>query len=221
MVEPEETPFVIRSIPTYNFFKRAFDIFNSLLALIVLSPLMLLTAILVKITSPGPIIYVSQRVGMRGKVFNFYKFRSMYKDADARLEALLAKNEVAGGVTFKMKDDPRVTPFGRFIRRTSIDELPQLVNILKGDMSIVGPRPCTVREYNLYDEYDKLRLSVPQGLTGVWQTSGRSHTSFDMMIEMDLDYIERKRGFFYDIWLIIKTVGVTIGMMFGKDGGAE
>ena len=151
-------------------------------------------------------IYVSKRVGKDGKIFNFYKFRSMVDKAEDELENLLSQNEVEGGVTFKMKDDPRVTKVGKFLRKTSLDELPQLFNIFKGDMSLVGPRPCTDREYNLYTEKEKLRLRVPQGLTGEWQVSGRSDTTFSQMIEMDIDYVLNKRGFWYDIGLLFRTI---------------
>lgn len=200
----------------YAFFKRFFDIFCSLLALIVLSPLMIITGILVKLTSRGPMIYVSKRVGQNGRIFKFYKFRSMYKDAESRLEELLSQNEVEGGVTFKMKHDPRITPFGRFIRRMSIDELPQLINILKGDMSIIGPRVGLPREVEQYPKEALDRLLVPQGLSGEWQANGRSDTTFNQMVKMDIDYIENKRGFWHDIGLIFKTIGVVI-----KGNGAE
>lgn len=190
----------------YAFFKRAFDIFASLIAIIVLAIPMLIVGIVVKCSSKGPMIYVSERVGKNGKKFKFYKFRSMIDKADEYLNELLEKNEVPGGVTFKMEEDPRVTKFGKFLRKTSIDELPQLFNILKGEMSFVGPRPCTVREYELYTEKEKLRLLVPQGLTGEWQVSGRSDTTFDYMIGKDLHYIENKRGFWYDIGLIFRTI---------------
>lgn len=213
----EFEPVKIKGGKAYAFFKRTFDIFCSLLAIIVLSPILLIVGLLVKLTSRGPMIYVSKRIGKNGKVFNFYKFRSMYKDAEQRLQELLDKNEVKGGVIFKMKNDPRITKFGKFIRKTSLDELPQLFNILKGDMSIVGPRPSTDREYKLMNDYHKQRFLVPQGLTGEWQVGGRSTTTFDEMIEMDLNYIEKKRGFWYDIKLIFKTVGV----IFKKDNGAE
>ncbi len=203
---------------TYAFFKRFFDIFFSLLAVFILSPLLLIIGLLVVLTSKGPMIYVSNRVGQNGKVFKFYKFRSMKKDAEEELQTLLNKNEIPGGVTFKIKDDPRITKFGKILRRTSLDELPQLFNILKGDMSIVGPRPCTVREYELYNDYDKQRLLVPQGLSGEWQVHGRSTTTFDEMIEMDLDYIQNKRSLWYDAKLIFKTVILLFGF---KKSGAE
>lgn len=200
----------------YAFCKRTFDIFCSLFALILLFPLMLIVGLLVVCTSKGPMIYVSKRVGKNGRVFNFYKFRSMYKDAEKRLAELKDQNEVEGGITFKMKNDPRVTKFGKFIRKTSLDELPQLVNILKGDMSIIGPRCPLPTEVEMYPEYALDRLLVPQGLSGEWQCNGRSTTTFEEMIKMDLDYVEHKRGFWYDIGLIFKTIIVVIS---GK--GAE
>ena len=200
----------------YAFNKRAFDIVSSFLALLFLFPIMLIVGLLVILTSKGPMIYVSKRVGKDGRVFNFYKFRSMYKDADKRLEELKDQNEVEGGITFKMKNDPRITKFGKFIRKTSLDELPQLVNILKGDMSIIGPRCPLPSEVEMYPEEALDRLLVPQGLSGEWQCNGRSNTTFEEMIKMDLDYIEHKRGFWYDIGLIFKTIIVVIS---GK--GAE
>ena len=200
----------------YCFFKRFFDIVCSLLAIIVLSPFLLIIGLLVVLTSKGPMIYVSKRVGKNGRIFNFYKFRSMYKDAEQRLNELLDQNEIEGGVTFKMKNDPRITPFGKFIRKTSIDELPQLFNILKGDMSIIGPRAALPREVALYPEEALDRLLVPQGLSGEWQANGRSDTTFDNMIKMDLDYIQNKRGFWHDVGLIFKTIWVVI-----RGNGAE
>lgn len=205
--------FVIKKKRVYYFFKRVFDFFGALVALILLSWLLLIIAILVKCTSEGPIIYASDRVGKNGKVFKFYKFRTMVVDAESQLEDLLKHNET-GGVTFKMKNDPRITKFGKFLRKTSLDELPQLWNIVKGNMSFVGPRPCTTREYNLYSEKDKLRLLVPQGLTGYWQIHGRSNTTFDDMVNMDIFYIIKRRGFFYDFWLMVRTVL----HVFQKDG---
>ena len=196
----------IKENKIYNFLKRTMDICAAFLAIIILAIPMLIIGIIIKLTSKGPMIYVSKRVGKDGKIFNFYKFRSMVDKAEDELENLLSQNEVEGGVTFKMKDDPRVTKVGKFLRKTSLDELPQLFNIFKGDMSLVGPRPCTDREYNLYTEKEKLRLRVPQGLTGEWQVSGRSDTTFSQMIEMDIDYVLNKRGFWYDIGLLFRTI---------------
>lgn len=198
----------IKENKIYNFLKRTMDICAAFLAIIILAIPMLIIGIIIKLTSKGPMIYVSKRVGKDGKIFNFYKFRSMVDKAEDELENLLSQNEVEGGVTFKMKDDPRVTKVGKFLRKTSLDELPQLFNIFKGDMSLVGPRPCTDREYNLYTEKEKLRLRVPQGLTGEWQVSGRSDTTFSQMIEMDIDYVLNKRGFWYDIGLLFRTIPV-------------
>lgn len=212
----EREEIIIKGGKLYAFFKRAFDIFCSLSAIIILAIPMLIVGIIVKCTSKGPMIYVSKRVGKNGKIFNFYKFRSMVDHAEDKLPELLKENEVDGGVTFKMKNDPRITKFGKFIRKTSIDELPQIFNILKGDMSFVGPRPGTVREYELYNDYEKQRLLVPQGLTGYWQVHGRSNTTFETMIDMDIKYITQKRSFFYDIGLIFMTVGVVL-----KKDGAE
>lgn len=198
----------------YSFFKRVVDILASFILIILLSWLYLILAILVKCTSKGPVIYTSQRVGKNGKLFKFYKFRSMRVGAEKELDSLLGQNET-GGITFKMKDDPRITKFGKFLRKTSLDELPQLFNILNGSMSFVGPRPALPREVEQYNEYQKQRLLVKQGLTCIWQCSGRSNTTFDEQIEMDLEYIE-KRGFFFDIWIMIKTF---FAVIFGK--GAE
>lgn len=205
---------ILKNKPIYSFLKRLGDIIGSFILIILLSWLFLILAILVKCTSKGPIIYSSLRVGKDGKLFTFYKFRSMRVNADKELDELLAKNET-GGITFKMKDDPRITKFGKFLRKTSLDELPQLFNILNGSMSFVGPRPALPREVEQYNDYQKQRLLVKQGLTCIWQCSGRSNTTFDEQIEMDLNYIE-KRGFFFDIWLMLKTF---FAVIFGK--GAE
>ena len=202
----EKIEIKVKGGKAYAFFKRAFDIFSSAIALIVLFPFLLIIGILVKVTSKGPVFYVSDRVGKNGKVFKFYKFRTMVKDAEQQLDQLLEQNEVEGGVTFKMENDPRLTKFGKFLRKSSIDELPQLLTILKGDMSVVGPRPCTPRELELYGDKEKNRLLVPQGLTGEWQVNGRSNTTFDEMVDLDLEYIEKKRGFWYDIGIIIRTL---------------
>ena len=212
--EKEYQIFHVRGNKFYHFMKRLEDICASFLAIVILSIPMLIIGLIVKLTSKGPMIYTSKRVGKDGKVFNFYKFRSMKHNAEEELDKLLDQNEIEGGVIFKMKEDPRITKFGKFLRKTSLDELPQLFNIFKGDMSLVGPRPCTVREYELYSERDKLRLKVPQGLTGEWQVRGRCNTSFEEMVDMDLDYIQNKRGFWYDIGLLFRTIPV----FFGKRG---
>ena len=209
-----EEKIVLKKKPIYSFLKRFGDILGSLLIIILFSWLYLILAILVKCTSKGPIIYKSQRVGKDGKLFTFYKFRSMRVGADQELDSLLDQNET-GGITFKIKNDPRITKFGKFLRKTSLDELPQIFNVLNGSMSFVGPRPALPREVEQYNDYQRQRLLVKQGLTCIWQCSGRSDTTFDEQIEMDLEYIN-KRGFWFDIWLMIKTFFAVIS---GK--GAE
>jgi exopolysaccharide biosynthesis polyprenyl glycosylphosphotransferase len=168
---------------------RATDIVGALLTLLIGSPIWLCFALLIKLTSPGEVVFSQPRVGADGRLFKCYKFRSMYKNAEQMQAALLAQNE-AQGPLFKMKDDPRVTPIGKFLRRTSLDEIPQLFNVIKGDMSLVGPRPPLPREVAQYEEWQKGRLAVKPGLTGLWQVRGRSDLSFDEGVLMDLYYIE-------------------------------
>jgi exopolysaccharide biosynthesis polyprenyl glycosylphosphotransferase len=168
---------------------RLVDIVLSILGMVVGSPLWLFIAIAVRVTSPGPIVYRQTRVGLNGQHFITYKFRSMYQDAEQRLAQLRSKNEVSGPL-FKMKDDPRRTPIGTFLRETSLDEIPQLFNVLKGEMSLVGPRPPLPSEVALYEEWQKGRLAIKPGLTGLWQVRGRSDLSFDEGVLMDLYYIE-------------------------------
>ncbi|MEA5031300.1 MAG: exopolysaccharide biosynthesis polyprenyl glycosylphosphotransferase [Sphaerochaeta sp.] len=186
-------------------FKRAMDMLLSFVALLLLSPLFLFVALAIKLHDRGPVFYVQQRVGLQGKEFPFPKFRSMVMHADALKDSLLNQADRAGDVTFKMKQDPRVTPIGRFIRRFSIDELPQLWCVLKGDMSIVGPRPPVPREVALYTQEDRRRLEVKPGLTGIWQVSGRSEIGFKQQVELDVLYIE-SHGFWLDLKLILKTI---------------
>lgn len=193
-------------------FRRVQDVTISLFGLAVLWPLMLLTALLVVLDSPGAgPIYVQDRVGRDGKVFRFYKFRSMIPHADQKLEGLLEYNEMTGPV-FKIKDDPRITRVGKFIRKTSIDELPQIFNVLNGDMSIVGPRPPLPREVEQYDDYARQRLYVTPGLTCYWQIQPhRNNLSFDEWLELDLKYITESSVL--DDWKIIfKTFGAVLGM---------
>lgn len=194
----------------YLFMKRITDIAGSLVGLILLFPLFLLIAILIKLEDPkGPIFFRQLRVGENEKTFYMYKFRSMVYNAEELLEQLLAQNEVSGAM-FKMKNDPRVTKIGRFIRKTSLDELPQLWNVLKGEMSMVGPRPPLPREVAEYSLYDKQRLHVTPGCTGLWQVNGRNSVGFEEMVEMDLEYI-KKRNFWYDIKIMWRTVRVMLG----------
>lgn len=195
----------------YWFFRRAQDIILSAGALLVLWPLLLIVAAAIMIDSPGNPIFVQERVGRGGKVFRFYKFRSMVPNAESMLDDLLKYNEMEGPA-FKMKDDPRITRVGRFIRKSSIDELPQLWNILKGDMSIVGPRPPLPREVAQYDEYQLQRLYVTPGLTCYWQIQPhRNDLSFDDWMELDLKYI-RERSFLVDWKIIFATFAAVLGM---------
>lgn len=199
--------------PVYDFLKRIFDFLFSLIAIILFSPIFLIISIMIKIDDPkGTVIYVSDRVGKDGKIFKFYKFRSMCTDADTKYSDLLCTNET-GGPTFKMKDDPRVTRVGKFIRKTSLDELPQLFNIIKGDMSFIGPRPPMLREVESYPNYPMERLSVLGGLSCYWQIMGRSSIDFKGMIELDLKYI-KERSIITDV----KILFLTIPAVFKGDG---
>ena len=189
--------------------KRLIDIFGSLLGIVLLSPIILIVAILIKIEDPnGPVFFKQVRVGKDETKFYMYKFRSMVIDAEDRLNDLLELNEISGAM-FKMKEDPRVTKLGKFIRKTSIDELPQLVNVLKGEMSLVGPRPPLLREVQEYSSHDKLRLLVKPGCTGLWQVSGRSNMGFEEMVDLDIQYI-MNRNLLLDIKIILKTVMVMV-----------
>lgn len=193
----------------YRVFKRVFDFLASLFGLIILSPLFLIIAIAIKVEDPkGPVFYSQVRLGKKQSPFKMYKFRSMIVDADKRLKDLLDENEVDGAM-FKMKEDPRVTKVGQFIRKYSIDELPQLVNVLLGNMSLVGPRPPLPREVAEYTEYDKQRLAVKPGCTGLWQVSGRNDVGFHEMVELDLKYIN-KRNVFFDLYVLFKTLAVFV-----------
>ncbi|HHT7227519.1 TPA: sugar transferase [Bacillus cereus] len=195
---------------SYMFMKRLMDISGALCGLIFLSPVFIIVAILIKLEDPqGPVFFKQTRVGKDEKRFGMYKFRSMVTDAEEKLKDLLQHNEVSGAM-FKMKEDPRVTKVGKFIRKTSIDELPQLINVLKGEMSLVGPRPPLLREVKEYTTYDKQRLKVTPGCTGLWQVSGRSNIGFEEMVELDLSYIQN-RNLLLDIKIIFKTVGVLMG----------
>lgn len=183
--------------------KRAFDIVVSALSLLLLSPLFLIIAILVKVTSKGPVFYICNRVGLGGKPIKFIKFRTMVADADAKLKDLQAHNEKDGPI-FKMKNDPRITPLGRFLRKFSLDELPQLWSVFRGDMSMVGPRPPLPREVELYDERTMQRLTVLPGITCYWQIMGRSNLSFEEWLDLDLKYIE-EMNFLLDLKIVLKT----------------
>ena len=186
-------------------FKRVADIVLALLAIICGSPVFLLTALLVKLTSPGPIIFSQIRVGRFGRHFKFYKFRSMYIDAEARKAELMKQNESSDGVIFKMKRDPRITPVGRFIRKFSIDELPQLFNVILGDMSLVGPRPPLPSEVRTYSLEERKRLNITPGITCIWQVSGRSELPFSKQIALDKEYIS-SRSTWNDFLILLKTI---------------
>lgn len=190
--------------------KRCADIIGALAGIILSSPIMLVTAIAIKIDSPGPILFRQTRVGQNGRLFKIYKFRSMYRDAEARKAQLMEKNEIAGGVMFKMKDDPRITRVGKFIRKTSIDELPQFFNVLMGTMSLVGTRPPTVDEVEKYERKQWRRISIKPGITGMWQVNGRSEvTTFDEIVQMDIEYIDTW-DLLLDFKIILKTVAVIL-----------
>lgn len=190
-------------------FKRIVDLVGGAIGLVVATPIMLGVAIAMKKEEPdGPIIFSQTRIGKNGKSFKMYKMRSMCIDAEAKLETLLAKNEVQGAM-FKMKEDPRVTKVGKFIRKTSIDELPQLWNVVKGEMSLVGPRPPLPREVKTYSSYDKQRLLVKPGCTGLWQVSGRNDLHFKEMVDLDIRYI-RQMSVTNEIKIIFKTVWIMI-----------
>jgi exopolysaccharide biosynthesis polyprenyl glycosylphosphotransferase len=189
--------------------KRLLDIIGAGLALLLLGPLMAVTALAIRMESRGPVFFHQERVGLRGKTFRLWKFRSMYCDAEARKAALATRNEMEGGVLFKIKDDPRITRVGRIIRRFSIDELPQLWNVLRGDMALVGPRPALPAEVAQYSLLERRRLQARPGITCLWQVSGRSNIPFARQVEMDLEYIHRATVT-TDLRLLVKTVPAVI-----------
>jgi lipopolysaccharide/colanic/teichoic acid biosynthesis glycosyltransferase len=215
----DQEPAAVGAKPGYPA-KRALDVVGSLLALVLLSPLFLIVAALIKLTSPGPVIFRQQRIGQGGVPFTFYKFRSMRVGNDDRvhrefvaslIDGKPTSGEVAGaGGQFKMKADPRVTRIGRFIRKTSIDEIPQFWNVLKGDMSLVGPRPPVPYEADRYKAWHRRRIfDLKPGLTGIWQVEGRSRVSFDDMVRMDLRYL-RESSLSFDLKILVKTVSVVV-----------
>jgi len=185
--------------------RRSFDLLASSIAILALSPLLLLTALAIRFESPGPVLFKQTRVGKRARLFTMYKFRSMGITAEAEKGALTEFNESADGVLFKMKADPRITRIGRIIRRLSIDELPQLLNILKGDMSIVGPRPAVPSEVEEYGAEERKRLHAKPGLTCLWQIGGRSDLSFEQQVQLDITYIAT-RSLSHDFKIILKTI---------------
>ena len=195
--------------------KRAIDIVGSIVGLLITAVVSIFVIPAIKLESPGPVIFKQKRVGMNGRIFDFYKFRSMYKDAEERKKELMAQNEM-NGLMFKMENDPRITKVGAFIRKTSIDELPQFWNVLKGDMSLVGTRPPTVDEYMQYNAYQKRRISFRPGITGLWQVSGRSDIKdFDEVVRLDLEYIDN-----WSLGLDIKLLVETVGIVFKGKGAS-
>lgn len=193
----------------YRFIKRTIDIIFSILGLVLLSPLLIIVAIIIKIDSKGPVFFAQERVGYKGNHFKMYKFRSMVVNAEELKEKLQEKNEMSGPM-FKIKDDPRVTKIGKFIRKTSIDELPQLINVLLGQMSLVGPRPSLPKEVEEFETWMLERLNVKPGLTCYWQVSGRNDIDFEDWMKLDIKYVN-ERNLWIDIKLIFKTVFVLFG----------
>ncbi len=201
------------SLAARSWFKRAIDVLGSGCGLVVLLPVLLIVAVLIRLDSRGAVLFRQQRTGLGGRVFTCLKFRTMVLDAEAKLKELETANEAAGGVLFKIKDDPRITPLGRFLRKASLDELPQLWNVFRGEMSLVGPRPLQLRDSerlaNLsYDGYMR-RLSVLPGVTGPWQVGGRSEVDSLGMLQLDLDYVNRW-SIRFDFNILRKTVGVVL-----------
>lgn len=193
----------------YYFFKRLIDVIGAFLGLVVLSPIILIISILIKLDSNGPILFSQDRVGKDKKVFKMYKFRSMVVNAEELKSKLKEQNEMSGPM-FKMKEDPRVTKIGKFIRKTSIDELPQLINVIKGEMSLVGPRPSLPKEVEQFEPWMMERFQVKPGLTCYWQVYGRNDIDFEDWMKLDIKYI-KERNIFIDLKLIFKTVFVLFG----------
>lgn len=193
-----------RKKPVYDFFKRAFDIILSLLAIILLSWLFLILFVIIKLTSKGPAIFIHNRVGKNGKKIGIYKFRSMVMNAEEMIKDFTPEQKAEFEKNFKLENDPRITKIGKFLRKTSLDELPQLFNILKGDMSIVGPRPVTEAETEFYGRYKNLLLSIRPGLTGFWAANGRSNTTYSRRKAMEIYYV-KNRSFSLDLKIIFKT----------------
>jgi exopolysaccharide biosynthesis polyprenyl glycosylphosphotransferase len=199
--------------PDQILFKRAFDLLGGLTGMLILIAVYPVLATIIKLTSRGPVFFKQSRVGRNGKRFKIYKFRSMCNDAEERKKDLLSKNELSGAV-FKMKDDPRVTPIGKFMRKFSLDELPQFINVVRGDMSLVGTRPPTPEEVSKYQNWHHRRISIKPGLTGLWQVSGRNKiTDFDEIVRLDLLYIDT-----WSIWADIRIILKTIVVVFRRDG---
>lgn len=200
--------------PTQAVLKRMIDVIGVSVGLIILSPLFLIVAIIIKLTSEGPVIFTQNRVGLNGRIFKMYKFRSMVANAEELKVNLAHLNEMNGPV-FKIKNDPRITPIGRILRKTSIDELPQLWNVLKGDMSLVGPRPPLPSEVDLYNPKHRKRLAVKPGITCIWQISGRNEIDFEQWMEMDAEYVDR-----WTLWLDFKILMKTVPVVLLRKGAS-
>lgn len=199
-----------KSSSLYEFIKRVIDILGAIIGLLILSPILIIVAILIKIEDPkGNIFFSQKRVGKNGEEFKMYKFRSMVHNAEELKKTLMEQNEMIGPM-FKIKNDPRITKVGKVIRKTSIDELPQLINILKGNMSLVGPRPSLPKEVEQFESWMLRRLDIKPGLTCYWQVSGRNNISFEEWMKLDVKYIE-ERNLWIDIKLIFKTFFVLFG----------
>ncbi len=192
--------------------KRLMDVVCSLIAILLLIPLYIVVSVLIVLEDGLPILYVQQRVGINGRIFNFYKFRSMRRGADRLKEKLMTQNESADGVIFKMKNDPRITRVGRVLRRFSIDEMPQFFNVLSGDLSLVGPRPPLPSEVAQYTLNDRKRLHIKPGLTCLWQIGGRSEIPFEQQVRLDMEYIH-SRGLWQDVCIMLKTIPA---VLFGR-----
>lgn len=194
---------------SYLILKRIIDIIGSIIGIVLVSPVLLVTAVLIKLESKGRIFFSQTRVGLHGKEFKIYKFRSMVDGAEALRKSIEHKNEMSGPM-FKVRGDPRITKIGRFIRKTSIDELPQLINVLKGEMSLVGPRPSLPSEVEKFESWMLKRLEVKPGLTCYWQVSGRNNICFEDWMKLDIDYVNN-RNMQLDIKLIFKTIILLFG----------
>ena len=189
----------------YKVVKRIADIIGGIIGLILLSPVFLILAICIKIDSKGPVIFAHKRIGKNGKEFNMYKFRSMYKNAEEMIENFNEEQKIEWQENFKLENDPRITKVGKFLRKTSLDELPQIVNIIKGDLSIIGPRPIVDEELKKYGDNKEKFLSITPGLTGYWQANGRSNTSYEERMQMELYYIDNQ-SLLLDIKIFFKTI---------------
>ncbi len=201
----DNTKYQVDKKPLYEFVKRFFDIFLSLLAIIILSPIMIILSIIIKCTSEGPVIFSHKRVGKYGKQIKIYKFRSMVSNAEELIKQFTPEQKAEYEKNFKLEHDPRVTKIGKIMRKTSLDELPQLFNILKGDLSIVGPRPIMEVETEIYGKYRDMLLSVTPGLTGFWAANGRSDTTYSRRRAMEIFYV-KNRSLLFDIKIIFQTV---------------